>query len=210
MAKAKTDARAFREVAKGETRAPMVIGYARVSTEDQNLDLQVRALELHGCDHIVTDKISGSKRDRPGLARVLRELKEGDTLVVWKIDRLGRSTPHLIQLVDGFGRDGIHFVSLTNHIDTTTGQGTFVFTIMAALAQMERDQIRERTNAGLAAARARGKVGGRRPVIDAAKLQRARDLIDADDYSVARAAKAIGVGRSTLYRELIADREPAR
>lgn len=206
----KSAARAFRGGADVEKRAPMAIGYARVSTEDQNLDSQTRALKLHGCDHIVTDKISGSKRDRPGLARVLKELAEGDTLVVWKIDRLGRSLQHLIQIVDELGRRGVHFVSLTNNIDTTTPQGRFVFHLMGALAEMEREQIRERTRAGLAAARAKGNVGGRPNAVTPEKLARARDLIDAGGLGVAAAAKAIGVGRTTLYRALAATQSPAR
>lgn len=187
------------------------LGYARVSTEDQNLDLQVRALQLHGCDDIVTDKgQSGSRFERPGLNRVLRIIKPGDTLVVWRLDRLGRSLKHLIETVDRLKERGVHFASLQEAIDTSSAGGNLIFQIMGALAEFERKLIIERTNAGLAASKARGVKGGRRKMITTEKLERARDLINASGLSVAAAAKAIGVGRSTLYRELIADREPAR
>lgn len=182
------------------------LGYARVSTEDQNLDLQVRALELHGCDHIVTDKgQSGSRFERPGLNRVLRALREGDTLVVWRLDRLGRSLKHLIETVDRLKERGVHFASLQEAIDTSSAGGNLIFQIMGALAEFERKLIIERTNAGLAASKARGVKGGRRRTITAEKLTQARNLIEAG-ASVAAAAKAIGVGRTTLYRELGADR----
>lgn len=181
------------------------IGYARVSTEDQHLDLQVTALALHGCapEHIITDKgQSGSRFDRPGLNRALRVLKPGDTLVVWRLDRLGRSLKHLIETVERLKERGVHFASLQEAIDTSSAGGNLIFQIMGALAEFERKLIIERTNAGIAAARARGRKGGRRRKMDAAKLEEARSLIEADGLSVAHAARKLGVSRATLYAEL--------
>jgi len=179
------------------------LGYARVSTEDQNLDLQVRALELAGCDEIVTDKgQSGSRFERPGLNRILRVIKPGDTLVVWRLDRLGRSLKHLIETVDRLKERGVHFASLQESIDTSSAGGNLIFQIMGALAEFERKLIIERTNAGIAASKARGVKGGRRPVTTPDKLARARDLIAAGQISMGAIAKEIGVSRSTLYKAL--------
>src|ERR687890_252727 len=139
----------------------MLIGYARVSTEDQNLDLQRDALETAGCEQIYTDRVSGTKARRPGLEQALSHLRAGDTLVVWRLDRLGRSLRHLIDTVTELQEKGIGFKSLTESIDTTTSGGRLVFHIFASLAEFEREIIRERTQAGLQAARARGKTGGR-------------------------------------------------
>lgn len=141
----------------------MLIGYVRVSTNDQNTALQRNALECAGCELIFEDKISGKTSNRPGLKRLLRTLGEGDTLVVWKLDRLGRSMRHLVVLVEELRERGINFRSLTDSIDTSTPMGRFFFHVMGALAEMERELIVERTRAGLAAARAEGRIGGRRP-----------------------------------------------
>ena len=136
----------------------MLLGYARVSTDEQNLELQGDALSAAGCDRIFSDKLSGSRLDRPGLAAALSHLRSGDSLVVWKLDRLGRTVRQLVEFVARLNQDGIEFRSLTDGIDTTTPAGRFFFHMMAALAEMERDLTRERTMAGLAAARARGRL----------------------------------------------------
>ncbi|KIE41109.1 recombinase family protein, partial [Geobacter anodireducens] len=140
----------------------MLIGYARVSTQDQNLDLQRSALEQAGCERIYEDQVSGSRSERPGLKAMLDFIREGDTLVVWKLDRLGRSVKGLVDLVGEFSTKGINFKSLTDSIDTTTPAGRFFFHIMASLSQMERELTVERTRAGLIAARQQGRVGGRK------------------------------------------------
>jgi DNA invertase Pin-like site-specific DNA recombinase len=139
----------------------MLIGYARVSTQDQTLNLQMDALETIGCTKIFTDTISGSATQRSGLDEVLEYVREGDTLVVWKLDRLGRSLKHLIETITNLNNRNIGFKSITENIDTTTSGGKLIFHIFGALAEFERDIIRERTNAGLQAARARGRIGGR-------------------------------------------------
>ena len=139
----------------------MRIGYARVSTSDQKLDLQMDALRDAGCDRLFTDMISGAKTARPGLEQTLTACRQGDTLVVWKLDRLGRSLPHLVQTVHDLGQRGVGFQSLQENIDTTSSNGRLVFNLFATLAEFERDVIRERTRAGLTAARARGRKGGR-------------------------------------------------
>lgn len=139
----------------------MLIGYIRVSTNDQNTGLQRNALECAGCEQIFEDKMSGKTTQRPGLKRALKKLKPGDTLMVWKLDRLGRSMRHLVALTDELQQQGINFRSLTDSIDTSTPMGRFFFHIMGALAEMERELIVERTRAGLAAARERGRTGGR-------------------------------------------------
>ena len=139
----------------------MLVGYARVSTTDQNLDLQKDALRAAGCERLFTDMASGAKAERPGLAQALRECRPGDTLVVWKLDRLGRSLPHLVETVRELLEREVGFKSLQESIDTTTSGGKLIFHLFASLAEFERDLIRERTNAGLAAARARGRRGGR-------------------------------------------------
>ena len=141
----------------------MLMGYIRVSTSDQNTDLQRNALMCAGCEQIFEDKISGKTADRPGLKKVLRTLRAGDTLMVWKLDRLGRSMRHLVMLTDELRQRGINFRSLTDSIDTSTPMGRFFFHVMGALAEMERELIVERTCAGLVAARAQGRIGGRHP-----------------------------------------------
>lgn len=180
-----------------------LIGYARVSTADQSLDMQIEALEKAGCHQVFTDVASGSKAARPGLEKALAYLREGDTLVVWKIDRLGRSLPHLVQTVDQLRDRGVAFRSLTDAgIDTTTRNGKLLFNLFATLAEFERDLIRERTKAGLAVAAARGRRGGRRPVVTPAKLKRARELIDDKGLTVREAAAAIKVSKTALYEAL--------
>ncbi len=140
----------------------MLIGYVRVSTNDQNTSLQRNALQCAGCEQIFEDKISGKTADRPGLNKLLKIMTSGDTLVVWKLDRLGRSMRHLVELVEELRRRQINFKSLTDSIDTSTPMGRFFFHVMGALAEMERELIVERTRAGLAVARAQGRIGGRR------------------------------------------------
>ena len=181
-----------------------VIGYARVSTADQDTALQRDALLKAGADRVFEDVASGAKAERPGLAAALAYLREGDTLAVWKLDRLGRSLPHLVQTVAELAARGIGFRSLTESIDTTTPNGRLVFHLFAALADFERDLIRERTRAGLAVAKARGRNGGRRPVITPEKLAKARELIDAKGLTVREAAGRVKVGKTALYEALAA------
>lgn len=179
----------------------MFIGYARVSTDDQNLDLQLDALKKAGCAQLFTDQVSGAAAVKTGLEAALGYLREGDTLVVWKLDRLGRTVKGLVELADLLNSRGIQFRSLTDGIDTSTAAGRFFFHMMAALAEMERDLIRERTTAGLAAARARGRKGGRKLKLDDAKRDAARKLLEAGTPAI-DVAKTLGVGRATLYRHL--------
>ncbi len=179
-----------------------MIGYARVSTQDQKLDLQTEALRAAGCGKIFTDVASGAKAKRPGLDEALAYLRQGDTLIVWKIDRLGRSVSHLIRTVDELRERGIAFRSLSDAaIDTTTTSGKLVFNLFAVLADFERELIRDRTRAGLAVAKARGRSGGRRPVITPAKLARAQKLMKTG-LTAREAAAAIGVGKTALYNAL--------
>ena len=186
----------------------MLIGYARVSTDDQNTQLQTDALERAGCNRIFREKASGAKTDRPELARVLDTLRKGDVLVVWKLDRLGRSLPHLIELVADFETRGIGFRSLTENIDTTSATGRMFFHMMGALAQFERDRIRERTLAGLVAARAQGRFGGRPPSLSPEDLETGRAAIAAGE-SMDVVARRIGVARSTLYANGVRRHAPA-
>ena len=179
----------------------MNIGYARVSTEDQNLDLQLDALKTAGCEQLFTDKVSGAAKAKDGLEEALRYVREGDILVVWKLDRLGRTVKGLVELVEGMQARGVQFKSITDGIDTSTTAGRFFFHVMAALAEMERELIRERTKAGLSAARARGRLGGRKPKMDESKIAAARKLLEAGT-SGKDVAKNLGVSRATLYRAL--------
>lgn len=180
----------------------MRIGYARVSTHDQNLDLQLDALNKAGCERIFQDRASGAKEDRPGLADALKALRSGDTLVVWKLDRLGRSISHLITVVNSLRDEGVGFHSVTEGIDTSTNGGRLVYNIFASLADFERGLIQDRTMAGLAAARARGRKGGRPKKLTPRKLAQARALLKDPDQSVTEVARTLGVGRATLYRAL--------
>jgi len=179
----------------------MLLGYARVSTDDQCLEAQTKALEQAGCERIFTDHASGAKAERIGLSEALRFAREGDSLVVWKLDRLGRSVAHLITLVAGLDQRGVQFRSLTDAIDTGTTSGRFFFHVMAALAQMERELIAERTKAGLEAARKRGRVGGRRRLMTESKVESARKLL-ASGSPPKEVAKDLGVSVPTLYRWL--------
>lgn len=155
----------------------MIIGYARVSTDDQNINLQTDALKRAGCETILTDKgVSGTKRNRPGLEQVLSVLREGDTLIVWRLDRLGRSLAHLIDMVTGFQERGINFQSLHDGFDTSSSGGKLFFHILGALAEFERNLISERTIAGLQAAKARGRKGGRPPRMTPEQVAEARNL----------------------------------
>ena len=187
-----------------------LLGYARVSTGEQELGLQHDALTAAGCARIFSDTASGALRDRPELARVLDHLRAGDTLVVWRLDRLGRSLRHLIDTVSMLAERGVGFRSLQESIDTTTPGGRLVFHVFAALAEFERDLIRERTNAGLAAARARGRKGGRPSVMTPDKLTVAREMYASGEHTVAAIAAILGVSRASIYRHLApSDRLPA-
>jgi DNA invertase Pin-like site-specific DNA recombinase len=178
----------------------MKIGYARVSSDDQNLDLQRDALNNAGCERIYEEKESGGNADRPELARLLEVLCKGDTLVVWRLDRLGRSLKHLIETVEQLEAMGVGFQSVTEAIDTTTSGGKLVFHIFAALAEFERTLIRERTRAGLKAARSRGRQGGRPRVLNSEKQRMAQALRDDPTQSVEEICKALGITRATFYR----------
>jgi DNA invertase Pin-like site-specific DNA recombinase len=179
-----------------------LLGYARVSTTDQQPQLQVDALERVGCYRVFTETASGARADRPVLEQVLDQLRPGDTLVVWKLDRLGRSLRHLVDTVTSLADRGVGFRSLQEAIDTTTPGGKLVFHVFAALAEFERDLIRERTAAGLAAARVRGRHGGRPSVMTAHKAQVAREMYRSGQYPVAAIAKTLGVSRASIYRHL--------
>lgn len=178
------------------------LGYARVSTTDQDAQLQHDALTAAGCYRIFTDTASGALQSRPELDKLLDQLRPGDTLVVWRLDRLGRSIRHLIDQLSTLQDRGIEFRSLQESIDTTTSGGRLVFHIFASLAEFERDLITERTNAGLAAARARGRTGGRPPLLTGDKLATAKKLYDQQDLTVAQIGNILGVSRSTIYRAL--------
>lgn len=182
----------------GQTR----IGYARVSTDDQNAALQVDALKKAGCIKVFTDHASGSKASRPELDKMLEQLRTDDVVVVWRLDRLGRSLKNLIELVEHLAERGVGFRSLSESIDTTTANGKLFFAVMGALAEFERDLIRERTQAGLAAARARGRVGGRPSVMNAKKIDKARKLYDSRQHTVAEIAEMLNVSVATIYRHL--------
>lgn len=178
-----------------------LIGYARVSTAEQNLSLQLDALHAAGCEQVFEDHASGIKADRPGLTEALAYVPRGDTLIVWKLDRLGRSMAHLVDTVRGLETKGVGFRSLTEGVDTTTPGGTLVFHLFGALAQFERDLIRERTRAGLKAAEARGRKGGRKPAVTADKLARAQAHI-ATGLTVREAATRLKIGKTALYKAL--------
>lgn len=177
----------------------MLIGYARVSTQDQNLDLQIEALTKADCKKIFDDKISGSRAERPGLAKALEMLREGDTLVVWKLDRLGRSVKNLVDLVGDLHKQGVQFKSLTDAIDTSTPSGRFFFHVMASLAEMERELTVERTRAGLEVARQLGRKGGRKRQMTDSKIESAKKLL-ANGVPPRDVAKNLGVSVPTLYR----------
>ncbi len=187
-----------------------LLGYARVSTIHQDPQLQLDALDAAGCYRTWTDHVSGTRQRRPQLDELLDHIREGDTLVVWRLDRLGRTTRHLLELVADLETKGIGFRSLHESIDTTSASGRLVFAVFAALAEFERDLLVERTQAGLAAARAQGRTGGRPPKMTSTKLDAARHLIDDEGATITEAAQAIGVSRATLYRHLASLPRPAQ
>ena len=178
----------------------MLVGYARVSTQDQNPDLQLDALKKAGCEKVYIEKASGAQRDRPELKAAIDYMRAGDTLVVWKLDRLARSIKQLIETIDGLEQRDIGFKSLTETIDTTTSGGRLIFHIFAGLAEFERSIIRERTKAGLASARARGRLGGRPKKLSETDIEAAKALLSNPKITVEQAAKRLGIAPSTLYR----------
>jgi len=178
----------------------MLIGYARVSTIDQNLDMQIDALKVAGCEKIFSDVTSGAKTERVELKKAMEQLRKEDVLVVWKLDRLGRSLKHLIQVVSDLKKQDIGFKSLQESMDTTTNGGKLIFHIFGALAEFERELIRERTMAGLASARSRGRLGGRPKKMDKAKIGIAQTLYDKKTVSVKDICKQLGISKGTFYR----------
>jgi DNA invertase Pin-like site-specific DNA recombinase len=176
------------------------VGYARVSTQDQNPQLQLDALEAIGCERTFVDKASGTLAERPQLSAALDFLRAGDVLCVWRLDRLGRSLKHLVQVMSDLHDRGVGFKSVHENIDTTTATGRLTLHMWAALAEFERDLTVERTNAGLAAARARGRVGGRKPSLSPVQVRLARRMYEEQETTVADIAKALGVSRATIYR----------
>lgn len=182
--------------------AMALIGYARVSTYDQHLDQQLSALQAVGCSRIFEEKASGTRSDRPELAKALDYAREGDVFAVWRLDRLGRSLKHLIDTVGELDARGIGFRSIHESIDTTTSTGRLVFHIFAALAEFERDLIVDRTKAGLAAARERGAKPGRKPALTQDQIAIVRQMHETQDYTIEAIAKVVGVSRATVYRAL--------
>lgn len=180
----------------------MLVGYARVSTQDQNPAMQLDALTAAGCERLFTEKASGAQRDRPELAAALSFMRKGDSLVVWRLDRLARSLPQLIETVAQLESEGIGLRSLTEAIDTTTAGGKLIFHIFGALAEFERSVIRERTRAGLKAARERGRKGGRPPALSASDLTAAKAMLRDPEITVAEVAARLKVSPATLYRYL--------
>lgn len=180
----------------------MLIGYARVSTQEQNLELQIDALSKAECERIFQDVASGARTDRKGLEEALKFARESDVIVVWKLDRLGRSIKHLIDIVNELNEKNIGFMSLQENIDTTTSGGKLIFHIFASLAEFERDIIRERTKAGLAAARARGRNGGRPRVMDEKKIEMAKILLKDSTNKVSDVCEILNISKATLYRYL--------
>ena len=187
--------------------SPIIYGYARVSTLEQNLDLQIDALKKAGCKKILQEKVS-SVKERPQLEKLFSILNEGDTLIIWKLDRLGRSLKHLIQMVDALQEQNVKFISLQDNINTQTAQGRFIFNLFASLAEFEREMIRERTNAGLSAARARGRLGGRPKGLSNIALLKARsakELYYAKQLSIIQICNKLTISRRTLYKYIKMD-----
>jgi DNA invertase Pin-like site-specific DNA recombinase len=178
----------------------MLIGYARVSTSDQRLDLQQDALRAAGCERIFTDTVSGAKTERLGLTAALEACRSGDVLVVWKLDRLGRSLAHLVETVQMLAARNVGFRSLQEQLDTTTSGGKLIFHLFASLAEFERDLVRERTSAGLAAARARGRKGGRPKGVDEKKRKAALALMRDPQYTIREICEIVGISRNTYYK----------
>ncbi|MBK5077730.1 recombinase family protein [Lactococcus lactis] len=177
----------------------MIIGYARVSTEEQSLDLQIDALQQKNIDEIFCEKKSGKSKDRPELELMPANIRKGDTVVVYKLDRISRSTTHLIHLVENFEQKGVDFISLQDNVDTSTAMGKFFFRVMASLAELERDILVERTNAGLVAARARGRKGGR-PFTPKETINLALKMYRSKEYSISQILNVTGISKTTLYR----------
>lgn len=186
----------------------MKVGYIRTSKKDQNPDLQRRDLETFGCEKVFEEQISSRKADRPELRAAMDYCRKGDELVVWKLDRFGRSLQELIELVNALKEREVEFVSLRESLDTTTPGGKLVFHVFGSVAEFERDIIRERTMAGLEAARARGKKGGRKPVMDRKKIALASKLMRDRETPMSEVCEAVGVSRATLYRYLEPDGTP--
>ncbi|MGD1950750.1 MAG: recombinase family protein [Leptolyngbyaceae cyanobacterium] len=182
----------------------MSIGYARVSTYDQTLDLQLDALKADGCDRIFTDEgVSGAKSSRPEWDKCLDQLRKGDVLVIWKLDRAGRSTKHLIEVSEFLEFKGVELRSIQDQIDTSTAMGKFFFRTMASIAELERDIIKERTEAGLKAARARGRKGGRKPSITKGQILEAKRLANAGEMTISDICKEVGISRASYYRAVV-------
>lgn len=177
----------------------MKIGYARVSTTDQNLDLQKDALEKAGCEKIFVDQASGAKTARPGLDQALEYVRKGDVLVVWRLDRLGRSLKHLIEVVESLEKRGVGFVSLQEGFDTTTSGGRLIFQIFGALAEFERNLIRERTLAGLESAKARGRLGGRKPKLKPHEIETMMKMDETGKHSISEICRLFGITKPTFY-----------
>ena len=180
----------------------MLLGYARVSTDQQDHALQLDALRAAGCDKVFVETGSGTRTDRPELAKVLEQARKDDVLVVWRLDRLARSLRHLIDIADDLNRRGVALKSITESIDTTTPSGRFMFNILGALSSMEREIIVERTRAGLIAAAARGRIGGRPPALDAIKVRAAKAMLASGTMTASEVARQIGCSASTLYRHV--------
>ena len=178
------------------------IGYARVSTDDQNLDLQRDALHKASCKTIYEETASGKSADRPQLANCLKALRAGDTLVVWRLDRLGRSLPDLVKIIGDLEQRGVAFESVTEKIETSSATGKLVFHVFAALAEFERNLIRERTRAGLAAARSRGRKGGRKPSLNSKQVREIKAILRDPEAQVSDVARKYGVSRTTLYKHV--------
>jgi DNA invertase Pin-like site-specific DNA recombinase len=180
----------------------MLLGYARVSTDQQDHALQLDALRVAGCDKLFVETASGTRTDRPELAKALEQARQGDMLVVWRLDRLARSLRHLIDIADDLNRRGVALKSITESIDTTTPSGRFMFNILGALSSMEREIIVERTRAGLIAAAARGRRGGRPAALDASKIRAAKAMLASGNMSAIEVAQQLGCAPSTLYRHV--------
>lgn len=180
----------------------MLVGYARVSTDEQDHALQLDALRQAGCERVFVETASGARADRPELAKALDQLRQGDVLVVWRLDRLARSLRHLIEMAEQLQHRGVGLRSLTESIDTSTPAGRFLFNILGALGQMEREIIVERTRAGLRAAAARGRVGGRPPALDEAQVRAARAMLASGSMTAGEVARQLGCAPSTLYRHV--------
>ena len=181
----------------------MKIGYARVSTTDQNIELQTDALREAGCEKIFSDRgVSGAKAERPGLKKALDHIRKKDTLVIWKLDRLGRSLSDLLSIVEDLKKRGVNFASIQDGFDTSTASGKMVFSVIGAMAEYERNLIRERTMAGLAAARARGRMGGRPQALDKSQVKVAIALANEGELTIKEICEQVGCSRSTYYRQI--------